>query len=123
MAGQLYSDASVYIRGALLVEATDVTVDRKSGAQIVLTMAKGFAGASPGAPMLEISFDNAVPFAGVEYDPGADMLALGPVPITVYAAGKQLATQGFVMEDTFKKGVNKEATLSMKMTCDFAEWK
>lgn len=122
MGAQLYSNASVYINGALLVEQVDVTVDRKSGAIVQLTQAKGFAGMSPGAAMMEVSFDNAVPATGMEYDPGDDMQNLRTVAITVFAGGASLTSTGFVTEDTFKKAVNKEASLSMKMTCDFAIW-
>jgi hypothetical protein len=123
MAAELYSNASVYIRSALLVESTSVTIDRKTGAQVVLTMAKAFAGMSPGAGMSEISFDNAVPAVGMEYDPGDDMKNMRVVPVSVFAGGKTFIASGFITEDTFKKAVNSEATISMKMTCDFGEWK
>ena len=123
MGAELYTNAAVYIRGALLVQSTSVTIDRKTGASPVMTMALGFAGMSPGAPTSEISFDNAVLADGVEYDPGDDMKNMRPVPVSVFAGGKTFIATGFVTEDTFKKATNSEGTISMKMMCDFGEWK
>ena len=122
MAAQLYSNAAVYIQGALLLEATSVTVDRKTGAQPQLTLAGGFTGMSPGAPMIEISFANAVPAIGMEFDPGKVMKLLMTTAFTVFAANRSLTTTGFITEDSFKKAANSEAALDIKMTCVFAEW-
>lgn len=122
MALEVYSGSALYINGALLVENTTINVDRRTGAQNQMTIQKGFAGQSPGAKMLEISFDNAVPTGDFEYDPGDDMSGLRVVSIALFAAGRTLTTKGFVDSDTFKHAVNGEALLSMKMTCEFAKW-
>jgi hypothetical protein len=123
MAAELYSNAAVYVRGALLVENTSVTIDSKTGAQPVLTMPLGFAGMSPGAPTTEISFDNAVRADGLEYDPTDDMKNMRVVPLQVFAGGKTFISSGFITEYSFKKAVNSEATISLKAMCNFGEWK
>jgi len=122
MAAELYTNAAVYIEGALLLQATSVQVARKTGAQVQLTMAKGFAGMSPGAPILEITFSNAVPAVEMEYDPGEVMKLLSTQAFTVFAGNRSLTTTGFVTDDTFKKAVNSEASLDITMMCEFAEW-
>jgi hypothetical protein len=122
MAAELYTNAAVYIQGALLLQATSVTIDRKTGAQPQLTLAGGFVGMSPGAPMMEISFANAVPSAGMEFDPGEFMKLLSTTAFTIFAGNRSLTTTGFVTEDSFKKAANSEAVLDIKMTCVFAEW-
>jgi len=122
MAAELYTNAAVYIEGALLLQATSVSITRRTNAQTQLTMALGFAGMSPGAPILEITFSNAVPAAEMEYDAGDVMEALGTQAFTIFAGNRSLTTTGFVTEDTFKKAVNSEAALDIAMMCTFAKW-
>lgn len=122
MALERYTGSAVYINGSLLTENATVTVDRRTGAQNVLTIQKGFAGQSPGAKMMELTISNAVPAAGFEYDPGDDMDQLRPVSVAVFAASATLTTIGFVDSDTFKHAVNQEAMNDIKLTCEFALW-
>lgn len=122
MAAELYTNAALYINGAMMLQSVSVQISRKTNAQPQLTLAKGWAGMSPGAPMLEVTFSNAVPAAGMEYDPGAVMAALGTEAFTIFAGNASLTTTGFVTEDTFKKAVNSEASHDITMMCEFAEW-
>jgi len=122
MATDLYSKAQVYVNGGLLSEEASVTIKRTTGAQIIKTVAKGFAGVSPGAPMVEISISNAVPSADFELDPGSFMLALEPAEVTVFAAGKTLTSKGFILDDNFSHGVETPSKLDFNFTGGFAEW-
>jgi hypothetical protein len=99
-----------------------VQVTRKTNAQVQNTLAKGFAGMSPGAPVLEISFSNAVPANGMEYDPGDVMEQLQTQAFTIFAGNASLTTTGFVTEDSFKKAVNSEAVEDITMICEFQKW-
>src|ERR1019366_2179867 len=105
MALQLSSLASVYINGKLLTEEASVGVDRDSKAQQVDTVAKGFAGMSPGAAQTMIEVDNGVPAADFELDPGAFILGLQVVEVTVFAAGRTLTVKGFIIKDNFNHAV------------------
>lgn len=122
MATERYTNATLYINGAMLLESVSVQITRRTNAQPQLTLAKGWAGMSPGAPMMEVTFSNAVPANGMEYDPGAVMAALAEESFTVFAGNASLTTTGFVTEDSFKKAVNSEAAQDITMMCQFAEW-
>lgn len=119
---QLYTKASVYIDGALLAEESDVTVKRMTGAQVVKTVAKGFSGLSPGAPMLQISVTNAVPSTDFEYNPGSDMSDLVVKEVTIFAAGRTLTSKGFITDDNFSHASESQSKLSFEFTGQFADW-
>src|SRR4051812_12671270 len=119
---QLYTKALVYIEGALMSEETDVSFKRTTGAQVVKTVAKGFAGVSPGAPMCEISITNGVPSADFEIDPGAYMQTLQVVEVTIFAAGRTATTKAFVMSDNFSHGVETPSKLAMELIGQFPTW-
>lgn len=122
MATNLYSIASVYINGALLAEETTVGIDRDSKAQEQYTVAKGFAGLSPGSPVTMISLDNAVPSQDFEVNPGQFIKQLQVVEVTVFAAGRTLTSKGFITSDNFGHAVNAEAKISMKFIGEYADW-
>lgn len=119
---QLYSSAFVTIDSSILSEASSVSVSRKSGASNVLTLAKGFAGVSPGANMIEVKVTNAVPAVGFEIDFSKMIGNLVPVEIGIFAAGKQLISKGFITEDDLKKAVNGDATLDITFVGAYANW-
>jgi hypothetical protein len=107
---QLYALLYVTVDGALLTEESSVQVRRASNAQIVQTTAKGFAGVSPGAPMVNISIKNALPAADIEYDAGDVITSLAVVEIgVIHPSGKQLVAKGFILEDTFGHSVGSES--------------
>lgn len=122
MALETYTDARIDIRSSMLTEEASITLDRQSGAQRVFTVPKGFAGVSPGARLMELTVDNAVPSTGFEYDPGDDMEGFIEVPLTIYAAGKTLTTTGYVESDSFKHAVNSEAMQGLKMVLVWSLW-
>lgn len=128
MALQTYSQVEVYLNGAKLAEEAQVTISRRSNAQPVMTVAKGYAGESPGAAMLEIKVTNAIPAAGFEVNPGSFMglvssSALTPVELTFFTAGQTLTTRGFIFEDNLSHAVNSEAKLEFSARTEPADWK
>lgn len=126
MALQLYTNIICYVNGATLTEETSVKIDRTARAQEVNTVAKGFAGFSPGAPIVHITVDSAVPSRDFELNPGQFFIpvsALQPVELTCFAAGRTLTSIGFIIEDNFQHAVNQEAKLSFSFVGAPADWK
>jgi len=122
MSTQLYTLAEVYWNGRKLAEEASVKVARDSKAQVVATVARGFAGMSPGAKDISISVENAVPAADFELNPGEYIDGLVAGEITVFAAGKTLSSKGFIIKDDFSHAVNSEAKLSFDFVGEFADW-
>jgi hypothetical protein len=119
---QLYTVAYIYINGSLLAEEASLNVDRVTNSQEVLTVAKGYAGESPGAAMTQVSVDNAVPSADFEFNPGNFMGAMQPVEITVFAANNKLTFTGFIISDNFSHAVNSASKLSFSARGSFANF-
>jgi hypothetical protein len=132
MALQLYAIGEIYIGSKLLAQEGSLSVSRKTNSQAIMTVANGYSGESPGAPMCEVEVTSAVPAAGFELDPGDYMgaepeastvvAALRVVSFTIHAAGKLLQFKGFIIEDSFSHAVNSEAKLNFKARGEFALW-
>jgi hypothetical protein len=117
MAGntQLYTMLFVVAGGSLLAEEQQVDVARTANAQMVNTVAKGFAGVSPGAAMTEVDVKNAVPQGGFEIDFGQAIAALSLIDVQVLGpGGKTLKGKCFVLSDVTRHGVNQEASYEFK---------
>lgn len=119
---QLYTLASVYVDGRLLTEEGSVQVKRMTNSQPVTTVAKGYAGESPGAATIEITVDNAVPSRDFELNPDAYMATLKSAEITLFAAGKTLTVKGYIVEDTFSHSTNNPSGLSFTFRGPFESW-
>lgn len=124
MSGNLenYTKATIYIDGQLLAEEASVTVKRTTAAQIVKTVAKGFAGVSPGAAMIEVSVENAVPADNFELNPQKYMTGLDVAELTIFAANSTLTSKGFILSDNFSHAVDTQSKLSFEFTGQYAEW-
>jgi len=122
MALQEYSSSAVYINNSQLTENASVQVARDAGFQRVLTIAKGFAGVSPGAKLATVTIKGAVPSAGFEFDPGDVMEGLIPVSVAVFAASATFITRGFVEKDTFSHATNGEAMQDIDIICEYGKW-
>lgn len=119
----LYSLAYVLVEGMLLAQEGSVSVNRTTNSQAVNTVALGYAGESPGAPMVEIDVKNAVPAADFELNPGKFMKSMKEVEIGVLGpGGKQMTARGFIISDTFEHSVGAESTLSFKFRGKFKDW-
>lgn len=120
---QLYTLLYCTIGGKLLTEEGSMTVRRSTNSIAVATVAKGYAGESPGAAMVEIDIENAVPAAGFEYDAGDDMEALNFVELgCIGPGGKQLVARGAITEDSLQGGVNAESKYSLKFRGAFQKY-
>ena len=119
---QNYTKAVVYINGALLTEESNVTVKRESGGNAVKTVAKGYAGRSPGAPMTMITVKNAVPSADFELNPGAFINNSESCEISIFAAGRTLTVEGFIIDDNFQHGVDAAAELEFNFEGGPSDW-
>jgi hypothetical protein len=120
---QLYSKISCYYNNKLQSEEIEVSIKRITGAQIQKTVQKGFAGLSPGAPMLEITLKSGIPATGFEVPTiGQDMLLTRVVEFTFFAGGKTLTTKGFVIDDTSTHGSEKPAEIDYTAQCQFSDW-
>lgn len=122
MSTQLYTQCEVYLDGAKLTEETGVKLGRTTKAQLVETVARGFAGMSPGAKMITVSVDNAAPAASLEVDPGTYMTGLRVAELTLFAAGKTLTSKGFITDDSFSHSVNTPSAISFEFIGEWAEW-
>lgn len=119
---QLYTLAYVLVDGAILTEEASVTVNRATNSQAVNTVAKGYAGESPGAASVEIQVSSAVPSADFELDPGRFMKSLKDVEIGILVAGRQMTVRGFIISDSFKHSVNSESMLDFTFRGGFSEY-
>jgi len=117
-----YTKAVVYVNGNLLTEESNCTVKRDSGGNTVKTVAKGFAGRSPGAPMTMITIKNAVPSADFEINPGPFMNQTESVEVSVFAAGRTLTVVGFITSDNFQHGVDAAAELEFEFEGGASQW-
>lgn len=128
MALQLYSQCEVFLNGSKLAEEAQVSIERNTSAQVVNTVAKGFAGVSQGAQAMHVKITNAVPAVAFEINPGTfmGMISGGSmqvVELTLFAAGQTLTAKGFVMNDSFSHAVNTESKLDFALICEPADWK
>ncbi len=120
---QLYSLIYASVNGALLTEHISVEVRRLTDAQVIKTVAKGFAGVSPGAPWCSIDIMNALPSVAFELDPGPFMKALQSVEIALQLAGTIGVSKGFILEDSMSHAVDSPAKLSFKYIGTFPDFK
>lgn len=119
---QRYTKAVVYVNSNLLTEESECTVKRDDGGNPVKTVAKGYGGRSPGAPMTMITVKNAVPSADFEFNPGPFLNNTEPVEISIFAAGKTLTVTGFITSDNFQHGVENAASLEFEFEGGPSDW-
>jgi len=119
---QKYTKAVVYINSNLLTEESNVTVKREDGGNAVKTVAKGYAGRSPGSPMTMITVANAVPSADFEFNPGQFINQTEEVEVTIFAAGRTLTVVGFIISDNFQHGVDNAASLEFEFEGGPSDW-
>lgn len=108
---QKYTNAIISWNGVTLSQESSVTIKRTSNSQAVKTVALGYAGESPGAAMTEITVSSAVPSADFELDPGQFINAVEQGELSVFAAGRTLTVQGFIIDDNFSHAVDTESKL------------
>ncbi len=124
MALQKYALALVRINGLLLVEEQEVTIDRDSRSQEMNTVAKQYAGESPGAGIMTIDVVECVPALDFELNFGSHFVNLqDEVEIQIeIPGGRSLTTRGFIIKDNFRHGVNSPAHISCHIRATLADW-
>ena len=112
---QLYTILLSVVGGTLLAEEQEIDWNRTANAQQVDTVAKGFAGMSPGSPMLEVDIVNALPQGGFEFDAGPYIASLTTVAVQVIGpGGKTMKGDAFIVQDQGRHGVNQVARYSFR---------
>ncbi len=112
----LYSIMVAVVNGTLVAEEQQIDFTRTANAQQIATVIKGFAGLSPGAPMLEVDIENAAPQGGFEFDAGPYILSLTPVQVQVIGpGGKVMKGDAFITEDHGTHGVNQAMRYRFRM--------
>ena len=121
---QQYAKATLYWNGSLLAEEASVSIKRDSNAQVVKTVAKGFAGLSQGAAMTTISISNAVPSAGFEMDPGDFIMnnLVGQLTIILGESSLELTANGFITSDNFSHAVDTASKLDFEFVTGPTKW-
>lgn len=120
---QLYAQAAVLVDGLFLTQESSVQVQRTTNSQAVNTVALGYAGESPGAPMVEITVSSAVPSADFELNPGKFMKRLQECEIGILGpGGKQLTARGFIISDNFQHAVNSASSLEFSFRGKMVDW-
>lgn len=99
MAGnQLYDSAAVFLNKISLAEIEEISIKEASGAHAIITMAKGFAGISPGAQITNVTMKCAIPRAGKEFDFRTSLQGNLEVELVFFAHSKTMSTKGFLTE-------------------------
>ncbi len=125
MALQIYALGQVLINGTRLIEEAQMSISRKTHSQAVLTVAGGYSGESPGAPMCEVDITEAVPSAAFDtgYAAVMNIDGLAVVEFQLWVGAYTLTFKGFIIEDNFHHAVNSEAKMSFKARGQFARYK
>lgn len=119
---QLYSLIYCLADSSLLSEEASVSFSRETGSQPAKTVAKGYAGETPGAKMVELQVSNMVPAAGMEFDAGEYMDTMKVIEMGLLSHGKQLTFKGFIIKDTMKHSAGGDAGYDFEVRGVFGKW-
>jgi hypothetical protein len=119
---QLYTLIYCTADSGLLSEEASVSLDRSTGSTPAKTVAKGYAGETPGAPMCELQVSNMVPAAGIEFNAGKYMGTMTPVEMGLLSHGQQLQFKGFIVGDSIKHSAGGDAGYDFTVRGAFADW-
>jgi hypothetical protein len=117
-----YSNAFVYVDGNLLYQNAQVSVEKKSGLNMVETTAIGLAGACQGAARVEISIDNAVPLADFELGDFWDQAMKNATvhEIEIRMGSRSSKHNCFVTDATYSHSTNEHSKVGVKLTGQYA---
>jgi hypothetical protein len=119
---QLYTLIYCLAESSLLSEEASVTLNRSTNSTASNTVAKGYSGETPGAPMCELQVANMVPAAGIEFNAGKYMKTMTPVEMGLLSHGQQLTFKGFIIGDSIKHSVNGDAGYDFTVRGAFTDW-
>lgn len=87
----LYDLPFAYVNGELLAENLEVDITFESDIAQVKTIPQGFAGITPGSPVVMIKIKQAVPITGFEFDFAAAMISSTPLEFMAQLGGSGLS--------------------------------
>lgn len=119
---QLYTLIYATADSSLLSEEASVSLSRETGSSPSKTVAKGYAGETPGAAMCELDVSNMVPAAGIEFNAGKYMKTMTPIEMGLLSHGEQLLFKGFIIADSFRHSANGDAGYDFKVRGAFADF-
>lgn len=119
---QLYTLIYALADSSLLSEEASVQLSRETGSTPAKTVAKGYAGETPGAAMCELDVSNMVPAAGIEFNAGKYMGTMTPIEMGLLSHGQQLTFKGFIIGDSIKHSAGGDAGYDFKVRGGFADW-
>ncbi len=109
--------------GQLLVEEQEIDWNRTANAVEVDTVAKGWAGTSPGSPKIVVDVGNAMPSGGFEFDAGPYVSSQVPVPFQILGpGGKSMKGDCIFMHDGGKHGVGQQARYTFTLMMAITQW-
>lgn len=117
MATDLYTQGLIFVDGILAADCTEFSVDYDTQNNPVFTIAKGFAGITPGAGQTKVSISTAVPRAGYEIDYFKRALDNTPVEFIGWRGSSKYSFKGFLLTIGEKHGVNSASTASIEAIC------
>lgn len=118
---QQYSILLAVAGGTLLAEEQEIDFTRTANAVRVATVAKGFAGTSPGAPEISVNIRGAMPVGGLEFDAGPYILSQTPIPFQILGPGGKVMKGDMIIErDNGKHGVGTQAAYDFSGVMAFA---
>jgi len=112
MALQQYEKGAIFLKGALLVEATNFHLEHDAALQPIHTMQKGFAGVSPGSPMTKGSVSSGIPRVGVELDYLQSLQDVEVIEFVVFAHSKKKKFKGYLTNIKEQYGADRAAEIS-----------
>lgn len=120
---QNYALFKLFVNSNQMAEASSFSVKRMSNSQPVETLAKQYAGESPGAARMEVSITVHVPTADFELNPGKFIKKSESVQIDiVHPNGKTLTSKGFILDDNLDEAVNSAVKLVFNFRGGYADW-
>lgn len=112
-----YTNAYVIINGQILTQETSVTLEKKSNSRPITTLHNGFAGFGKGAGVIEITVDNAIPTADIEFQVDFFIKEGDSIEVGVVLGSRQTIAKGFITDATYSHSTNDHAKLSFRATC------
>lgn len=119
---QDFANAFVYLDGLLLTTSSQVTVEKKSGLNMVETTVLGLAGAVRGSSRVEISVENAIPSADFEVNPDPFMETGRIVEIKIVMGSRVSIHNGYLTDATYSHSVNDASKVNVKFTGKFGNF-
>lgn len=113
MALQIYEKGVVLLNGQILMECQNISVDHSAALNPIHTQIKGFAGVSPGSPMMKASIESAIPRAGMEFDYLTTLQGVQVVTLVLFRGSKKVKSNGFLDNMKESYGADRGASCSV----------